>query len=154
MEQNKRLYLTSDQSVLLDPNYRYVISTMEYKKMNKKGTIITTLENLETFSKLLLFDKNILIKVIGKKLSCKTGVDKSTKLYFLQGDYIPSHINEIIYEFIRNYLLCKLCDKPEINLKIKNNKIRQKCKACGNKCYLENSDEDVNNIIIKNKDLL
>ena len=50
--------------------------------------------------------------------------------YYLQGQYTNIQIKQIIYDFVQNYLLCIACDKPEINLKYKNDKIKQKCRAC------------------------
>ena len=149
MEKNGKLYLTSDESVLLDTNYRYKISTFDIVYLNKKGTKITILTNIDTFCKELLFDKNIIIRILGKKLSCKTGVDKSTNNYYLQGDYSPQKIKEVLYSFIQKYLLCVMCDKPEVNIKHKNNQIKQKCRACVNNSYLENCDEDIINIFSK-----
>lgn len=138
MEHNNKLYLTSDENILFDNHYRYQISIL------KKGTYITLLDNFEKFCDELIFDKKILIKIIGKRLSCKSGIDKMGR-YYLQGNYSIIQIKDIIHTFIQNYLLCINCDKPEVNLKYKNNKIKQKCKACGNNTYL-NCNEDINNI--------
>lgn len=84
MEQNGKLYLTSDEGVLFDTNYRYKISSIEITYLMKKGTKITVLTNMDQFSKELLFDKNILIRILGKKLSCKSGIDKTNNYYYLQ----------------------------------------------------------------------
>ncbi len=156
MEQNNKLYLTSNETILFDTNYRYIISTLESNQINKKGTIITTLNNFTKFCQELQFNPDIIIKIIGKKLSCKTAIDKNTKLYYLQGKFNHSEINEIVYNFIQKYLLCFQCDKPEVLLKAKPDKIKQKCKACGNKCYLNviDNDLDIISILFKNKDLL
>ena len=66
---------------------------------------------------------------------------------YLQGQYAIIQIKKIINEFIKKYLLCINCDKPEINLKYKNNKIKQKCRACGNNVYLENCKEEILHIL-------
>lgn len=147
MEQNGKLYLTSDEGVLFDSNYRYKISIMEILYLNKKGTRITILQNFDSFCQELIFDANILLRILGKKLSCKTGIDKSTSKYYLQGEYTGSQIKEIVYNFIQNYLLCAMCDKPEVRLKYKKNKIKQKCNACGNNSYLEHFDIDILDIL-------
>ncbi len=147
MEQNGKLYLTSDECVLFDTNYRYKISLIEISYMIKKGTKITILTNMDKFSKELLFDKNILIRILGKKLSCKSGIDKTDNYYYLQGEHSIEQIKEILYNFIKEYLLCTLCDKPEVNITYKKNQIKQKCRACGNKCYLENCDIDIVHIL-------
>jgi translation initiation factor 5 len=147
MEQNGKLYLTSDEGVLFDTNYRYKISVIEISHLNKKGTKITILNNFDTFCRELIFDKIVLLRILGKKLSCKTGVDKTTKDYYLQGEYSVSQIKDIVYNFIQKYLLCVVCDKPEVSLKYKKNNIKQKCGACGNNDYLSNCDLDVLNIL-------
>lgn len=144
MEHNNKLYLTSDENILFDNHYRYQISIIQISCILKKGTYITLLDNFEKFCDELIFDKKILIKIIGKRLSCKSGIDKMGR-YYLQGNYSIIQIKDIIHTFIQNYLLCINCDKPEVNLKYKNNKIKQKCKACGNNTYL-NCNEDINNI--------
>lgn len=149
MEQNGKLYLTSDQSVLFDTNYRYKISVIEITHLIKKGTKITVLTNMDKFSKELIFDKNLLIRILGKKLSCKSGIDKTTNNYYLQGEFSSQQIKEILYGFIKDYLLCSTCDKPEVEIKCKNDKIKQKCKACGNNSYLSDCDIDIINIIPK-----
>lgn len=147
MEANGKLYLTSEESVLFDTNYRYKISCIEISHINKKGTRITILTNLDKFCKELMFDKDVIIRILGKKLSCKSGIDKTTNNYYLQGEYNIQHIKYILYEFIKKYLLCSNCDKPEVNIKSKNDKIKQKCKACGHNDYIENVDSEIASII-------
>lgn len=149
MELHNKLYLTSDKTVLLDEHYRYKISVLEISTVIKKGTQITIINNLNSFCNELLFEPKLLIKIIGKTLSCKSGKD-TTDNYYLQGLYSSDRIKEIVYSFIKNYLLCISCDKPEINLKYKNKKIKQLCRACGNNTYLTNIPDDLIHILRDN----
>jgi translation initiation factor 5 len=153
MEQGNKLYLTSDENVMYDPNYRYVIPAPVYEYINSKGTKITTLTNFETFCELLHFNKDVLIKILGKKLSCKTGVHKTTNVYYLQGYFDRETLNQILYDFIQQYLLCNSCDKPEVDMKFKSKGLRQCCRACGYKGYVE-ANELIDTILHKNKDKL
>jgi translation initiation factor 5 len=148
MEQNGKLYLTSDESVLFDDNYRYKISQIQISHITKKGTKITILTNIDEFSRELMFDKNIIIRILGKKLSCKSGRNKNND-YYLQGEYATNDVKNILYEFIQHYLLCSSCDKPEIDIKVKKNMVKQKCRACGNNSYLDSNDLDIVNILNK-----
>ena len=93
-----------------------------------------------------MFNKDLLIKIIGKTLSCRSGVDKSGH-YYLHGEYAAEHVKTVVYTFIQKYLLCSSCDKPEVNLKYKNGKIKQKCRACGSNVYLQNCKEEIIHII-------
>jgi translation initiation factor 2 beta subunit (eIF-2beta)/eIF-5 len=143
MECNNKLYLTSDESDLLDTYYRYQISIIKISSICKKGTNITILDNLESFCEELLFDAQLMIKIIGHLLSCRSGVDKTGK-YYLQGIFTIMEIKHIIYkEIIQKYILCVKCHKPEVNLKYKNDKIKQQCRACGSNTYLEKCNEDI-----------
>ena len=147
MEQNGKLYLTSDESVLFDNNYRYKISIIEIRHMMKKGTKITILSNFEKFSNELQFDGNILLRIVSKCLSCKCGYDKTNNIYYLQGDYDCDVVKETIYNFIKKYLLCSVCDKPEVTIKYKKENIKQKCRACGNNDYLLDCNENIIHIL-------
>ena len=147
MEKDGKLYLTSDDAVLFDSNYRYKLSIIEIEYIMKKGTKITILTNFEKFSNELQFDKNILLRILSINLSCKSGYDKKNNKYYLQGNYDIQKIKEIIYNFIQNYLLCSICDKPEVNIKYKKENIKQKCRACGNNSYLVDCNEDIIHIL-------
>jgi translation initiation factor 2 beta subunit (eIF-2beta)/eIF-5 len=149
MEQHGKLYLTSDADVLFDTNYRYVIKQLVITHAAKKGTQITILENIDVFCKELLFDKEVIAKIIGKNMSCKCSVDKSTGKYYLQGNFMESQIKNVVYDFIQKNLLCVACDKPEVNLKYKKEKIKQQCRACGNNAYLDNCQEEIIKIFKK-----
>jgi len=149
MEQNGVLYLSSDESIFSDTNYRYKISPIDIAYVNKKGTKITVITNLKQFAKDLMFDETILIKLIGKKLSAKSGQLKNTGDFYIQGEYPNEDIKNIVYGFIKTYLLCSLCDKPEVAIKCKKQKIKQTCKACGNNCYINNSDINIDCLLSK-----
>jgi translation initiation factor 2 beta subunit (eIF-2beta)/eIF-5 len=150
MEQQNKVYLTSDEAVLFDPNYRYQICTLSYKYIVQKGKNITVLENFSKFCQQLQFNSDTLIQIIGSQLSCKSGINKMCNLYYLQGKFEADFVNNVVYKFIKDVLLCKLCDKPEVILKIKNNQIKQKCKACGNNCYLQNTNDKINKYLNNN----
>ena len=101
---------------------------------------------MDKFAKELMFDGRIIISILGKKLSCKSGVDK-TNNYYLNGEYTDDQVKSVLYGFIKNYLLCTKCDKPEVCIKVKRDKIKQKCKACGNNSYLEGCDGDILSVL-------
>lgn len=113
----------------------------------KKGKNITVLENFSKFCQQLQFNSDTLIQIIGSQLSCKSGINKIYNLYYLQGKFEADYVNNIVYKFIKDVLLCKLC---EVIIKIKNNQIKQKCKACGNNCYLQNIHDKINKYLNNN----
>ena len=62
-----------------------------------------------------------------------------------------SSLNNIICNLIKDYLLCQLCDRPEVDLYTKKHKLRQRCRACGEKNYVKPELEytDIYDTIIK-----
>ena len=94
MEQNGKLYLTSDSSILFDTNYRYKISLIEISYINKKGTKITILTNMDKFSKELLFDKNILIAYLEKNYLVKMALIKQLILIIFKVNILLSKLRK------------------------------------------------------------
>jgi len=124
-------------SITYDPHYRYKIDAPLYEIKKKKGAIITCFTNSEIFASAIEIDHMLLIKIIGSELSCQSSIDKDLKYGVFKGLFEPSQINSIICNIITSYLLCQTCDKPEVVLYKKKRKLRQLCKACGDKNYIK-----------------
>jgi translation initiation factor 5 len=137
MQNEDCLYLTCDESVLFDLNYRYKICLPDFTVTMKKGKPITIFNNLNSFSEQLRFDAELLLKVVSIGLSCQCGVTKETGEAFLKGCYESEDIIKIICAFIQKYLLCKACDKPEIKLLSNKGIIEYTCDGCGNDGCIE-----------------
>lgn len=138
---NNKLYLCTDDSVTYDTNYRYKIDIPLYEIKKRKGALYSYFINSDKIASYLNIDHVTLIKSIGSELSCQSNVDNDTCSGYFRGTYESSQLNGILCNFIKNYLICQSCDKPEIKLYLKNNKIRQKCKACGEKHYVKSEIE-------------
>jgi translation initiation factor 5 len=136
MIQEDIMYLARDDDVLFDFNYRYKIKAPIFSQQMKKGKPITIFENIDEFSEKLICNKEILIKLISTCLSCQNGVIKENNSVFFKGHYENEIINEIICNFIKKYMLCEECDKPEIKL-TSNRGITYTCDACGHKGNIE-----------------
>lgn len=99
--------------------YRYQMPEIEILFIHKK----TQLCNLNEISKSInIKDSNILFKYISKKLNTMGQVKND--LYFISGNFDKTIIQNIIYDYINSFLLCKTCNIPEIQ--------NGKCLACGN----------------------
>ncbi len=132
MNYSDKLFLTSNPIAVYDLSYRYQINLPQFKKIIKKGTIITLFTNSIEFAKSINIDETSLVKSISYKLSCQTNMDSSLKCSYFVGDYDNNILINIINNFIKTFILCKKCDLPELLLSKNKNKICQKCKACGN----------------------
>ena len=128
---NNKLYLCTDETVTLDSHYRYRVDPPVFEVKPKKGNHLTCFVNSVSFAASIEFDHNLLIRLIGQELSCKSSIDKDYKCAVFQGIYDANKINGIICYIIQNYLLCQACDKPEVILYKKKKMLKHKCKACG-----------------------
>jgi len=133
MMANNKLYLCSDESVTFDLNYRYKVDLPIYEVKTKKGSNLTCFTNSVSFATSIEFDHQLLTRLIGQQLSCKSSIDKDLKCAVFQGVYTTNKINGIICFIIQNYLLCRSCDKPEVIIYKKKKMLKHQCKACGEK---------------------
>lgn len=146
---NNKLYLCSNEATTFDPYYRYRVDPPIYEIHNKKGTDVTCFTNSISFAKSIQFDHNTLIRAIGTELSCKSTINDNYATF--QGIHDRTKINNIICNIIQDYLLCQLCDRPEVILYKKKHKLKQACRACGEKNYIKPALEytDIYEIINK-----
>ena len=136
MIQGDKLYLCCNSDTLDDPSYRYRISVPKFVTVDKKGTKITLFQNSKVFTDELEFDEKLLVTLMGKKLSCQTGYDKTIKCHYFK--CANMRMNDVVCDIIQKYLICGSCDRPEVHLTASNNHITQHCKACGVKSVIEN----------------
>lgn len=143
MISNNKFYLCSDPDTTMDDNYRYQIQVPLFSFASKKGKPVTTFDNCEQFSTALQIESTLLIKCIAAMLSCSSS-DNTFK-----GRYSDEEIILCISSIVTTYLLCKNCDRPEVDLKKSKGCLRQKCRACGHKNYIEFLPSKVFSIFIK-----
>lgn len=133
---NNKLYLCSDNE--LNPNkvYENIVDIPQYKKSNKNGIMLTYFVNIIDFSNSINIDIILLLNIIEFELLCSTGFDDDNQQYYFTGIYDDSVINNIISKFIKDYILCKICDEPFVKFRLRHKLIRQKCFKCGAKKYI------------------
>jgi translation initiation factor 5 len=144
-----------------DPFYRYKMPEVNLKNNNNKTIII----NIEKISLYINTPCEILIKYISYIL----GTNYNNKDNSFNGLYNKDKIQEIIYDYINEFVICKNCNIPELlysNIKIssKKTKLNSICSACGKINDNFNDDKIIfliinyllknNNEWIKNKGLM
>lgn len=120
----------------MDDHYRYKMKMPQIGWQKKKGRDVTLFTNLAECAQGLQIAEEFTIKIISSKLSCKGSIDKVMKCGALTGHYPKETIVAILLEFIRGYLLCAECDRPEVDMCIRKDQIKHKCRACGDKRYV------------------
>jgi translation initiation factor 2 subunit 2 len=92
-----------------------------------KRTIVV--KNLADIAKALRREPEHIAKFLFKELALP-GVITSGELV-LQGKVAPSAVNQRLQEYIKEYVLCKECGKPDTHLNKEGNITTIKCEACG-----------------------
>jgi translation initiation factor 2 beta subunit (eIF-2beta)/eIF-5 len=90
-------------------------------------------------------DESIIIKYLGYELGTISNETNNS----LNGSFCVAELEIIIEKLIKELILCSKCNLPELIMKIKKDKIKLLCNACGNKD--EKYDTKIINYIIKNK---
>lgn len=122
----------------VDTFFRYKRDEIEIKVINTNGGN-TELSNIKLISDQLGEDIELIIKYIKKKIN--TNITKKNDVYIINKIITKNDIEDIIEEYIKNYILCKSCSNPEFT-KTKTKKEETKkeetkkeetrtCKACG-----------------------
>lgn len=100
-----------------DPFYRYKMDKITVTIKNKKTNLI----NLSNISNTLKIDPKIMFRYITSRLG--TFGQEKKESYIISGVFDADKIQNLIYDFIDIYILCKKCKFPEVSDSI--------CKACG-----------------------
>jgi len=129
---NRTFYFATKDTSLTDPEYRYRYLEPIINVTGKKGNQLTSFENSEYFSEVIRLPSEYFTKYIAGRLSCSSKYDTNKKCQTFKGEYSQEKIKEYLFEFIKNYLLCKQCDYPEAILqKDSNKKLIKHCESCG-----------------------
>jgi translation initiation factor 2 beta subunit (eIF-2beta)/eIF-5 len=147
MEHSNYIYLTRNEEVLFDSNYRYKICKPQYSNVVRKGSGIIIFKNLSEFAQQLHSNDKLLMTILGIKLSCQSGILKSTNEHYIKHNCTSKEITERICEFIQEYMLCESCSTPELSIKSsKKGYIKNNCNACGHVYKIEGEDKCFNAI--------
>jgi translation initiation factor 2 subunit 2 len=112
-----KIPIPNTEENLTDPSYRY---QRDVVKINKSGQQYV-LENIVEIASQLHVSVDSIKKFLQNKLNQPVILDKKTNQLKIKS--ITSSLENYIEEYIKLYVLCKKCNKPELDNK--------KCKCCG-----------------------
>ena len=114
---------------ITDPNYRYKMSPIDsYQTSNGCFTII---KNLDIIASQLGHNPKTILKFMALSLGCKDIPDKMA----VSGQFSQENLQELIYNYVNSFVLCKRCLIPELEYKDtskkKNKILHHHCLSCG-----------------------
>lgn len=133
-----------------DPFYRYKMPALVAKKEGRGNGKKTILANVTDLSLSLSRPPTYITKYFGCVLGAGTSWQIEADRYQVNGYYEAPDLQQKLFDFIREFVLCDSCSNPETVLSVRENKIYSKCKACGHQGFLKNQGHKLNNFIINN----
>lgn len=108
--------------------YRYKRDEIEIRIININGGN-TELSNLKTIADNIGDNIDLIIKYIKKKIN--TNIVTKNNKYIINKIQTKNSLEEIIEDYINDFVLCKICGNPEFNIIINKKEEIRTCKACG-----------------------
>lgn len=119
--------MTTNIGDSIDPFYRYKrpLAVLETKKNT------TIISNIDAIAKSLHTEPKYILYYI--QLAKSTSVSTRGEIKMVLN---KAEIENIINQFISEYILCQVCNYPELVIKKEKNQIYSSCNACGNSCSI------------------
>lgn len=108
---------------------RYKMGQLSIRHYTKGGTKKTYLDNVSDVCKDLKVPVEHLVYYLANKLGSLQKRDQIN--YYLCGHHDCEPLDRIMKEYIRRYVLCSVCDLPELDFKCLETGIELSCRACG-----------------------
>ncbi|CAF1625826.1 unnamed protein product [Adineta ricciae] len=118
--------------------------------MNRSNHSKTILINITNVAKSLHRSPLYITKYFSFELSTSMEFDEKSNFYMLNGEYHQGKLQDLLNNFIIQFVLCRFCENPETELSCKNNKICQRCYACGNQSKMNSEDHKLVKFILRN----
>jgi len=132
-----------------DDFYRYKMNRVNISNKGNGNGQFTIINNLEEISKTINTPYEILYKYIANDLGSSFNEKKKS----LTGTHTQETIQNSIFKYINDFVICTKCGIPEINYTIKDkNNVESKCSACGSYNIIKNNNKinfKINDLILK-----
>ncbi|CAD25666.1 EUKARYOTIC TRANSLATION INITIATION FACTOR 5 [Encephalitozoon cuniculi GB-M1] len=116
--------------------YRYKMPRAVVKQEGKAGNTRTLIVNLEEIGSSLKRPPLYILKFMSYELATRTDVGKGR--YAVNGKYESSRIQDLIYNFIDEFVICPFCSNPE-TFYINSGGLSMECLACGKRSNMRSS---------------
>ena len=135
-----------------DTSYRYTMPAFNVQVAGKGNGIYTIFNNINDISKAINHPSEIILKYIAAVTGSNYNQSKNT----ITGTHTPDELKQLILMYIKNLVMCQVCNNPETIPEVegskKNVKLKLCCSACKNVSNVTNSNKHIDkgiDIIIK-----
>ncbi|MAG22240.1 MAG: translation initiation factor IF-2 subunit beta [Candidatus Diapherotrites archaeon] len=90
----------------------------------------TIVKNFGAILKIIKRDEKHLFKFLAKETATAASVDDLSRL-ILNGKFSQEQVNNLLQTYIKQFVLCPECSRPDTKVKEKQGVKMLKCEACG-----------------------
>lgn len=131
---------------ITDPGHRYKMHKMNLKVEGKGNGIMTNITNLEEIAKELRVPPSYPLKFFAMELGA---ISKTKSGWIINGKRDMDTMMKLLDKFIAKYILCPVCQIPEMTLTVSKDSIKGMCRSCG-KTYKLDSTHKIFAHMVKN----
>lgn len=129
-----------------DPHYRYKMPKLTAKIEGSGNGIKTVITNMVAVAKSIGRPPAYPTKYFGCELGAQVTI--ANDLFIVNGSHDTDKLVNLLYSFIKKFVLCQKCSNPETTLTIVKQNISQKCIACGHETTIPKAIHKLTTFII------
>lgn len=134
-----------------DPFYRYKMRQLYVQVVGKGKMIKTNILNVDEVSKDLKVSPSYLTAYLGYETGAQFKYDPKKpdrQKAYISGDLDAASLTLQMQKMIKELVLCRNCNLPEITMFVNKNEISTSCRSCGEKTILDNLREKFSQFIL------
>lgn len=126
-----------------DPFYRYKMPYIVVKIEGRGNGIKTVLVNIDEIARCLQREIRHLVKYLSYEMGTLSSIDEKNSKYIINGAHEKERVQQYLFRFIDDFVLCKECRNPETTLYVgaAGKTVRSKCSACGHNETLKSTNK-------------
>lgn len=135
-----------------DPFYRYKMPAMQVKVEGSTKMVKTVLLNLDDVCRAIGRPCDHLLVYLGQQFNAATQSAKRTGKAYISGSREQAEVQDQVFKFLQDAVLCSRCGKPETSFMVEGSKKKKvgflSCKGCAARTNLDSTDRFVKYMIL------
>ncbi|KAL0237232.1 hypothetical protein PCE1_000629 [Barthelona sp. PCE] len=114
-----------------DPSYRYKMPRVSIESFGREGNVRTRFKNIIEVARAIKVEPDFIAWFLGIDLGAQVRFTAKDNECLLRGSQDLDEMQQSVFNFIQNFVLCPSCGLPEITLSKKKKTVYCDCGACG-----------------------
>lgn len=122
-----------------DDHYRYKMPRLTPRTISSGNGIKTSILNAKQIAKAIFRTSSCLTHWFGYALAVQSKPTQNQEQIVLNGDHDAKKLQNSLYEFIDNFVLCPVCQNPETICEHQGPNLVLHCNSCGNNSAVQSN---------------